>query len=320
MPDYKDKLNKHGHTNALIQLFHSLNYCIICSAFFFNKPPSYDSHIKTIKPNNFINKNENISCSLWTLEEKNNAIIFLNKKGYLKQRAPLIKNMKNICSYFSLSLKTYFLSIEYLDKISSKILNFNPKNLFQISLLCLILAAKFNESGPKLIHLQAELKKDLSKHYLEDEIYVLKLLNYKLNVHTSYDKLMEILYFGFIFEGEDCNYGKMNYFYSYLEKILYIFSEVNSYINMTSNQIALGIIGYARELLGLTPFNESIKKIYLINQKNEKFYNLGLEIIKKKIKIEGKIKTDSNTVKNKNKKEAQNPVSLFYKEFDKIGK
>ena len=317
MPDYKDKLIKHGHTYALIQLFNSINYCIICSVFIFNNPLSYDSHIKTIKPNNFNDNNENISCSLWTLEEKSNSNIFLNKKDYLKQRSPLIKNIKNICSYFSLSLKTYFLSIEYLDKISSKIIFFNPKNLFQISLLCLILAAKFNERGPKLLQVQAELKKYLSKKYLEDEIYVLKLLNYKLNIHTSYDKLMEILYYGFIFEGEDYNYGKMNYFYSYLEKILYLFSEVNSYINMTSNQIVLSIIGYARELLGLTPFNESIKKIYLINQKNEKFYNLGLEIIKKKIKIEGKIKTDSNTVKNNNKKEAKNPVSLYCNEFNK---
>ena len=317
MPNYKNKLIKHFHASALLQLFNSLNYCIICSTFFFDNPPSYDFHIKTIKPNNYSNKNENISCSLWVSEEKNNSNIFLNKKDYLKQRSSLIKNIKNICRYFSLSLKTYFLSIEYLDKISSKIVIFNPYNLFQISLLCLILAVKFNEPGPKLLHLQQELKKNLSKNFLEDEIYVLQLLNYNLNIHTSYDILMEMLYFGFIFEGENCNYQKMNYIYSYLENILYIFTEVNSYINMTSKQIVLSIIGFARELLGLTPFNESIKKIYLINSKNENFYNLGLEIIKKKIKIESKIKTDSNTVKNNNKKEAQNPVSLYCNEISK---
>lgn len=316
MPDYKHKLIKHGHFNAMLQLFNTINYCMICSSFFFKNPSSYDYQLKTKKPNNFSNNKEIIPCSLWSLEEKNNSNNsenFLNKKDYLKQRAPLIKNVKNICRYFSLSLKTYFLSIEYLDKISSKILIFNPNNLLHISLFCLILAAKFNEPGHKFYQIQTELKKTLSKNYLADEIYVLQLLNYKLNISTSYDMLMDIIYFGFIFEGEEFDIRKMTYLYSYLEKILYIFSEFNSYINMTSKQIVVSIIGFVRELLGLTPFNEPIKKIFLINQKNEKFYNSGLEIIKKRIKIEGKNQSDVNSVNynNKNnKKEGENVVHL----------
>ena len=324
MPDNKLKSKKHCHSNAIFQIINSLNYCMICSSFILNDKSSNDSRIKTIKPNNYCNNNEITPCPLWSLEEKNNSNNFVNKKDYIKQRQPLIKNLKYICTYFSLSLKTYFLSIEYLDRISSKISFFNPNALFKISLLCLILAVKFNEHALKILEVQKGLKNDLSKNYLVDEIYVLKLLNYNLNVYTSYDMLKDILHFGFIFEGEDPDFKKSNYFYYNLEKILYFFSEINSYIEMTAKQTAVSITAYARELLDLAPFNETMKNIFLINHKNEHFYYSGLETIKKRIKIEGKNKRDNlvNDVNyNRNSQnEGNNTVALFCNNYKKIVK
>ena len=149
-----------------------------------------------------------------------------------------------------------------------------------MTLLCIILASKFNENAEKSLEVQTILKANISKNYLADEIYVLKLLNYKLNIHTSYDLLKDILKYGFIFEGDNFNYRNENSIYSIPVKTLYIFSEINSYIDMSAKESALIVIGFVRELFGLIPFNDNIKKIFSI--KNEKFYNIGVKTIKKK--------------------------------------
>ena len=316
MPDTKKKRLTYCHSRSLIQLFNSIYYCMICSSFFLTNTSSNEVKIKAIKPNNYSNMNNYyiLSPSLWLSEEKNETNYFMNKKEYLKHRTPLIKNIKKICFYFSLSLKTYFLSIDYLDSIASKISSFNSYSIFQISLFCLILAAKFNEQAQKAMQIQSILKKEISKNYYFDEAYVLKLLNYKLNVRTSYDILMDILHFGFIFEGEDFHMGKINCIYSNLEKLLYFFSEINSYIDMNAKQIAFSIIGFARELLNLVPFNETIKKIFLISKEDEDIYNSGLLLIKKKVRIEGKFKNE----KIDKKIEEKNTITIFCNEYKKI--
>jgi hypothetical protein len=206
--------------------------------------------------------------------------------------------MKKVCAYFALSLKSYFLSVEYLDKICSDFSSFHPESILEISFFCVILAAKFNEETPKAIHIQKLLKNKISKNYLEDEKYVLHLLNYKLNMITPYDVLMDILHSGFIFEGEDFNYEKMCYIYSNLENILYVFSQNNSYIDMSQKQIAVSIIAFARELLGLNPLNDALKEIFCINENNEQDYILGMNIIKKHIKIEKRIKNNKRSGTN----------------------
>ena len=106
--------------------------------------------------------------------EKNGRGEFIlnNKKDYLKLRSSLIKNMKKICSYFSLSLKTYFTSIEYLDRICYKLYSFDKNALFQISLFCIILATKFLENKETAIKVQTYLKEN-SKNFTFDEIYTL---------------------------------------------------------------------------------------------------------------------------------------------------
>lgn len=300
MSETKQKLIKCNHFMSLFQLLNSINYCMICSAFLFTSCSSNNSTIKTIKPNNFDKKVEinPIFLSLPLQEEINSPTIYFNKKDYLKQRDHIIKNIKRICTFFALSLKTYFLSVEYFDKICSEFSSFNPDSILQISFFCIILAAKFNEETPKAIHIQKILKNKISKNYLEDEKYVLQLLNYKLNMHTSYDVLMDILHSGFIFEGEDFNYKKMCYIYSNLGNILYAFSQNNSYIDMSPKKIAISIIAFARELLELNPFNDILKKIFCINENNEQDYISGKNIIKKYIKIEHGIKNNKRSGTN----------------------
>ena len=300
MSEPKQKLIKCNHFMPIFQLLNSINYCMICSAFLFTSCSSNNSTIKTVKPNNF-DKNVEINPSFLNLsiqEEINSPTNYFNKNDYLKQRAHIIKNMKKVCAYFALSLKSYFLSVEYLDKICSDFSSFHSESILEISFFCVILAAKFNEETPKAIHIQKLLKNKISKNYLEDEKYVLHLLNYKLNMITPYDVLMDILHSGFIFEGEDFNYEKMCYIYSNLENILYVFSQNNSYIDMSQKQIAVSIIAFARELLGLNPINDVLKEIFCINENNEQDYILGMNIIKKHIKIEKSIKNSKRSGTN----------------------
>jgi len=300
MSETKPKLIRCNHIMPFIQLLNSINYCMICSAFLFTSCSSNNSAIKTIKPNNFDKKVE-INPSFLSLslqEEINLPTIYFNKKDYLKQRAHMIKNIKNICTYFALSLKSYFLSVEYFDKICSEFSSFNPDSILEISFFCVILAAKFNEETPKAIHIQKILRNKITKNYLEDEKYVLHLLNYKLNMLTPYDILMDILHSGFIFEGEDFNYQKMCYIYSNLESILYVFSQNNSYIDMSPKQKAVSIIAFARELLELNQLNDVLKQIFCINENNEQDYISGMNTIKKHIKIEKNIKNNKKSGTN----------------------
>lgn len=299
-----------NHSTSLFPLFKTINYCFICSIFSFLDSSSCLT-IKTIKPSNYMSNKEPLRNLLWALNEKENKKSFVNKKEYMKYRTNIIKNIKKLCQDFSFSLKTYFLSIEYLDNICSKIISFNPKTLFQISLICLILAAKFNEQTMKAQHFHSLIKHNISKNYLADEIYILQLLDYKLNIITPYDILKDILNCGFVFEGENYDCEKMNYIYSKLETILFIFSERNSYISMTTKQIAISFIGFARELMNLIPYNNMIKKIFLIDPQNELSYINGLKTIKKKIKIEDKINNQNETNSNK--------IPLYCKENKKIG-
>jgi len=263
---------------------------MICSCFIFQNISSLELSSKTIKPNSFeINKDYNPSFG-WLNKDSTKNNSFVNKKEYLKLRPSIIKNMKKVCSYFSLSLKTYFLSVEYFDKINSNTSSYNESTLYQISLFCIILASKFIENSAKALEVQSTLKDKVSKNYLIDEVFVLKLLDYDLNIYTSYDIFMDILYCGFIFENEDINYKQINLIYYNIQKILYTFSESNSYIDMTPKQIAISMMAFSRELMNLHPFTSNIQKIFMINKKNENLYIQGLKIIKKKIKIENEVK------------------------------
>lgn len=294
MPDHQYEISKccshYKNRNNILKLFNSISYCMICSCFIFQNISSFELSSKTIKPNSFeINKDYNPSFG-WLNKDSTKNNSFVNKKEYLKLRPSIIKNMKKVCSYFSLSLKTYFLSVEYFDKINSNTSSYNESTLYQISLFCIILASKFIENSAKALEVQSTLKDKVSKNYLIDEVFVLKLLDYDLNIYTSYDIFMDILYCGFIFENEDINYKQINLIYYNIQKILYTFSESNSYIDMTPKQIAISMMAFSRELMNLHPFTSNIQKIFMINKKNENLYIQGLKIIKKKIKIENEVK------------------------------
>ena len=84
-----------------------------------------------------------------------------------------------------------------------------------------------------------------------------------------------------------------------MEKMLYFFSETKYYIEMTKMEIALAIIGFVRETLGLTAYNNIIKDIFIQSGDAKKYLNC-LSKFRKYIKIQDDSKHNNKKEKNLN--------------------
>ena len=102
---------------------------------------------------------------------------FYNKESYLKIRTSIVKRMKIFSQKFNLSKKTFFLALDYFDRLCSKLTVFDF-SVVDIAQICVILASKFQDESKTA--LSAKLNLGYSKNYAEDELFILKLLNYRL--------------------------------------------------------------------------------------------------------------------------------------------
>jgi len=289
----KDEL-KCLHNKIKYQINSSLFFCSKCFTFFV-LPENRNENISIII--NHINKISHESSP--KILESNASFkinIFTNKKDYLKIRQRIIKRMKKITNEYNLNYRTYFLALSYFETICSKIAKFNEDSiefLIQMSTFCLILASKFSEDVIKATNLEKELKKNLTLNYKSDEIYILKLLNYNLNVITTYDLLLESINIGFVFNYENFSMKKYNIIISQIDKMLFAFSESKYFINFNSKIIVLSLISFIRECLDLNYKSEEFKIIY--GEENDK----SLENCLSKIRLCFTIKNNNNN-KSKN--------------------
>ena len=262
----------------IMKINHNFSLCFGCSSSIINDQLT-NNEISTIKPKKYSVKQENATPIFLSIYDTHNSYSFLNKSDYIKIRVLFIKKIKLLCNNFELNIKTFFLSIDYFDRICSKLKSFEQEDLNQISNICIILAAKFQENGTKSIQLK---KKCLinSYNYIRDELYLLQLLNYDLHVFTSYDILIDCLYCGFIFSDESFSLKKMDIIYEKIVNILYLFSESRYYIDMTYKEISLAIIGFVRETLGLETFNNIIKNVFMNDSNDVEIYLLCLDKLK----------------------------------------
>lgn len=284
------------HEKAFISKINSkVSLCFNCSCVIFTD--EHGKKMSTIKPSKFEARQETATPLFLYIPDNQTPKTFRNKSAFLKFRNIIVKKMKIFCSNFNLSKKTFFLSLEYLDRICSKMVDFEMEDLLQISQFCIILATKFNESQIK----NMQVKSDLGpiNNYSKDELYLLQLLNYDLLINTSYDILMDILYTGFLFEDEKFSLKKMNLIYGKIENMLYFFSETKNYIDMTHKEIALALIGLIRETLGLNAYNNILKNIFMNEYTNIQSYYSCLNKLRKFFKIkDDNNHSDSNTDAN----------------------
>jgi hypothetical protein len=275
-----------------LELNQQKSFCVNCSSAIITDKSGKE--ISTIKPLKYHIPQETSLPIFLLLSDNHNPYSFLNKSGYIKIRKQIIKDMKLFCNKYKLNKKTFFLALDYLDRICSRMLGFDLEAVKQIYQICIILASKLIENQSKVIEIK-KLARIISTNYAKDELYLLTLLNYDLKVFTCYDILIDILNCGFIFNDEDFSVRKMHSIYSEIENILYLFSESKYYIDMTHKEIAMAIMGFIRETLGLVAFSNNIQNMFMHEYVDIHNYVNCLNKLRKcfKLKVE-----DNNKRKN----------------------
>ena len=241
-----------------------ISLCFNCSSLIIKDQSK--NEISTIKPSQYSVIQEN-AIPIFLSTPVRNPYTFLNKKEYLKIRPLIIKKMKAFCKNLNLTKKTFFLALDYLDHICSKMLSYKISDLTQISQFCILLATKFQENREKGMEVKNYVGA-AQNNFVKDELFLVQLLNYDLHVFTCYDVLMDILHCGFLFNGEQFSINKMKVIYEKIENMIYMLSESKYYLEMTNKEIALVIIGLIREILGLEAYSNLIKYIFIEDQKS----------------------------------------------------
>ena len=135
-----------------------------------------------------------------------------NSSLYLKYRIKLINHIYNLCSEIKSTYECFFLSVLLLDiliyKLKYQITNYQ---LDLLSTICFIISKKFVEKDKfKLEDYNSYLtichspqKFINSKDLIISEIEILKILNYDLNIPSSYTILKYMFICGIIIENEN---------------------------------------------------------------------------------------------------------------------
>ena len=271
------------------EITQKISFCFNCSSGIITD--RCGKEISTIKPLKYHIPQETAIPIFILLSDNHNPYSFLNKSDYIKIRKQIVKEFKSFCNKYKINERTFFLALDYFDRICSRMLGFDLEALKQIYKICIILACKLIENQSKFFEIK-KLVGNISVNYSKDELYILTLLNYDLKVYTSYDILIDMLNIGFLFKDEEFSVGKMNSIYGEIENILYLFSESKYYIDMTHKEIAMAIIGFIRETLGVISFSNNIQNIFMHEFVDIHNYVNCLNKLRKcfKLKIEDKNK------------------------------
>lgn len=291
----KSYINLQHEKEYLFEISQTTSYCSNCSTVIISDKSG--KTISTIKPKK-CNYHQEFPLPTYFYKRDTKKIYnFSNDKEYNKIRGDFVKIMKQNCKLLELNLKTFFTALDYFDQICSIFVSFDMTSLKQISDLCIILSAKLNENISTAMKVKCALDGSSNKNYVKDELYLLKILKYDLVRITSYDILRDILTCGFIFDDEIFQEKKMNSIYDKMENMLYLFSESKYWIYMSPKEIAMGIVGWARNFLGLVPFSKNIQTVFLNEFNNIHNYIKCFNRIKKCFKIKQNKNFDEN---NKN--------------------
>ena len=290
--------------------------CFNCSSILYTN--ELGKRIFPIKPGKYNTSQETSTPIFLSMKDTHRPHQFNNKESYLEIRNTIVKKMKTFAQNFNLTKKTFFLSLEYFDRICSRAAKFNFDDFLQTAYLCVVLAAKFQDDHQNAFN--AKLGLGLSNNYAKDELYVLQLLNYDLYAITSYDIVMDIMHTGFLFSGENFSLNKMNVIYQQVEKMLYFFSEKKYYIEMTPIEIAISVIGFIREALGLVAYNNIIEQIFMTQVNDLKIYLYCLNLFKNCFQIHVEAKNMNNNIKYSvnNNKIINNKNSLINIDYSRL--
>ena len=211
-------------------------------------------------------------------------------------RKKIVKEIKQISLKCGLSPRTVFLALQYIDKIGSKIVSFDGIEL--ISKFCLIIAAKFSENGEKAVSIEKTYKNEISTNYINDEVYILQLLNYELKLPTLYDSIISILQKGFIFDNESVTPKKLSYAYDAALQTLFHLIDNRIVIDLPMKQVVIAIIAFSRELVGLEAFSHVLIVSNSIEESELESYKEALRKVKQCFKLKRKSEEKCSDVNN----------------------
>ena len=266
-------------------------------------------------------------------------------KEYLYHRKNIFNILHKITNKMGFKSQVFYLSANYLDIIfsSKKIIKYEF-NIYALALACFCLSAKFCEIDPIVPQLNYFIKiyyniigyKIKNPISLQDlkyaEVYILKLLNYKLNYYTIYDFNSFLFIHGLIQSQQKNNncsprqimekiYKKSRY---YLDLIL-----INTKLCFKYNTLFISIFILERSIKEVVNkknknicFKEIMKNMFNINYEDDEQYQRLImdEEIEKIFGKNGKDKNKDNNVYNITNKKFEeknecNDSDLFNKTF-----
>lgn len=140
----------------------------------------------------------------------------------------------------------------------------------------MIFLAKFNETYIPLITSLIESQEVVPKQnitlkkFILHEAYILHILSYKLNYDTVNNFLESLLSRGIVLSNE--NTANIEQIYRYCELILEVFITETKYLNFSLFEIAICIVGLAREIGSLKRFPKIFADYYKIEINSDLFF------------------------------------------------
>ena len=300
-------------------------FCVECGCIILKLNNNNDSYLYTTKPLLYQERVDINPLDIFNSFKDLEYPIINSQWSYFKNRQRNINLLQKYLTYYKYSESTFYLALHYLDTIYSTlnggVVQKKKNELFVIN--CLLIAGKFFEKDsfqPRItrfcsIGIQYDIDEiDICRNELE----VLKILNYKLNVITAYDILSYLLFNGIIFEPEIENRMKefSHIIYCYAKKIFNDIILSNIAIQFSPIQIVFSVIHLTRKNFNLKQnYFNVIKKFYnyhLNDYKSclnicKKFLNNelnSLELINYKSKVSLSMKNNlpklDNNIENEN--------------------
>lgn len=132
------------------------------------------------------------------------------------------------------------------------------EEIHTLALFCLILAVKFTETGNKAYRVVNAFKHKLSCDFLGDEFFILKYLNFHLNMLTLYDVVLHLQLKGVVFDIEKVSNKKLLVLYDTINKTTLSIIEHKIVLDIPMQMLSFGVIGFCRRLIGLDALTQEL--------------------------------------------------------------
>lgn len=253
-------------------------YCEKCGLII-PKKINKEIQIRAVKP-----KNYNIEAEIDPLIQihniiKNRLVLDRRKlkisKLYLSEREKCISLYRNLCAFFQFNSRTFFSSIEMLDKYMLQSDTNSIRGIYIAAIVCLKLSQTYRENNHFPMTYDSA-KRFYSKEFTfspedfhEKEIEILKNLNYDLNDMNTYEILFLMLSCGIVFSNETMDIKLIDKIYNLCFGFLIKVVSTQIYLYFEPHIIAFSIIFLVRRYFNLPKDNlQNLKNIFNLQFKS----------------------------------------------------